>query len=601
MTGFILRNDVLRGLHKPFLLNLSLVSFVAGIITWQNIGDGGYGLDPGWIATLAQLAVVLPLPLLLVMGRVGRRARPSDLALPVPAQVFWQAHMYALLLATGVLVGANALAYWGLESLLLRVSDRPQPGLVAGLQLVLRPGAVSLLLVAVVVSWRPGLANPSEAGGWSTLRLVVGIAALVATGLLIWLPAWVCLLPVVAAPILVRRSQRLIGPSFTMASNGRAAGAKTDGVELGGDWNPVVSSPWQMHGFVLRSLFKGPGSMLVMVAIVLAVGLALSGVFTPRSGIDAVRVSNFFLIVYVLFTPAGTFIARMGRVDHLPIARRSLLAWLVLPPMVCLCVGYGVGMIGQRGAEPADELMLFNNDSENYGLKLPPRYFDTVWSPNELVTDAAWGESQKQESWQVMVGLPLYLVKSFSTPEGSTLDFVAWQISRAVTAVYGQEISPDEIATRYLETDQNGRVAMNEGGLTLQQDYPDLRPVGNGPVFVTLIGSLFLVWGVVLWVFLRLHRISILFQRTKDIFIGVMSTLMVLHVATSVGMIIGWYDGDIIYGLIMANVRGLATGGTAGVLIVWVVVGLLLLAVARVVDGAFAKLEAQRKCGTECA
>lgn len=591
MLGLVRRNAAFRGLSKPLLLSVLTAMFVGNLMAFSAGPEDGPVFDVRWLNLAGQIALVLPAIFVMSLGQAGGRARRAELSLPLPAISLWRAHFVALAVAVGMILALTFAALVGLGHLLTDATDRFQPDLLAGLQLVVRPGAVCFGVVALLAAWRPGLARPELAAGWTRWRLGLGVGALLLVALLTLLPAALAVVPAMVGVLAVGRAQRLLGATLDLGAAAEPNGGSAARAPGQVDWSDVPAAPRTVHLLIIRTVLKCPSYLVFMTLLLVVIGIALSGFLTRDSDSDAMRLSSFFLIVYILFSPVGVFINSLHKLDHLPIARRVLLAWLLLPGSASLICGYGLGQLGLTLQPDRSTQMHFVNDVEGYGLKLPARYFDPVWDDTVPTVTAPWGETRALETWRVWPGLPLHLVKPYTTPDMASREFVAWQLSRAIAAVYGTEIPAAEVAERYLQTDDKGRTEVVPGGLTLRADYPDLSPAAGGPVFFVLVGSLLSATLLLLWSFFGALSRAVLRRHAKAGFIGVMSGLMVLHLAVFVGQITGLYNEDIVFGLVLGQIQALGDLGVVG----WLAAGggliLLLGLLGRGVERAFAGLE----------
>jgi hypothetical protein len=96
---------------------------------------------------------------------------------------------------------------------------------------------------------------------------------------------------------------------------------------------------------------------------------------------------------------------------------------------------------------------------------------------------------------------------------------VALQISRAVEAVYGRRIATSEIRERYLEI-EGDEVVPKGDRLTLRADYPDLEPLGQGPVLPFFLLATALPFLLLTALFLRTYRASLSSRWSKVVWIG---------------------------------------------------------------------------------
>jgi len=279
-------------------------------------------------------------------------------------------------------------------------------------------------------------------------------------------------------------------------------------------------------------------------------------------------------------------------VDHLPIDRRVLLRWLVIPVAGAFVLGYGTGRILETISPDRSEKILFQNEEESYGVRVPSAYFDfTIASGPNLVT-TPWGETHEVMTRRVFKGLPGWLWKSFGTPKGASREFVAWQISRAAAAIYGLEIEPEEISSRYLESDLQGRVTVRPEGLTLAADYPSARPVSLGPLFPLLVGGEFVMLLVVLALYFQVFKPGVTIRKSRVVFWLLIGGLMALHLAAFPFFVMDWTKEWLIYGFWTGRLRELGALGPVGYGGAWLGMILLVGAAWRWAQKCFLAVEA---------
>ena len=181
----------------------------------------------------------------------------------------------------------------------------------------------------------------------------------------------------------------------------------------------------------------------------------------------------------------------------------------------------------------------------------------------------------------------------FSASAENSADFVAWQISRAVEAVYGRSIPYEEIRERYLETTPGGGASLRDpGGLTLLEDYPELHSGGEGPVFpvvLTLTGLLFLALGAI---YFRAFRASVSDGARKGAFFAVLGLALVIHIAPFVAFISGFVEDWVLLGQAEAGILWLGRTVPGGDFGVGILCGLIFAAGYRLAQGAFERIEA---------
>jgi hypothetical protein len=215
---------------------------------------------------------------------------------------------------------------------------------------------------------------------------------------------------------------------------------------------------------------------------------------------DSQRFLYVPMAVYVLISFTAQPLSTLYLLDGLPIPRRRVWNVLVIPYLAVLLAGYGLGMavIALRADTAAKgEVIHFlenKHDGHTY-LYIPASSMKIAWDGEIPQTVSPWGGTHEAWSKPVHRWSRVRLYSPYHTPPGSSLEFVAWQMSRAAEAVYGETLKPDEIASRYLEKRADGSVALRGEKLTILKDNPSLRRVRHGgPVFPVLIGSVFVLW-----------------------------------------------------------------------------------------------------------
>ncbi len=282
------------------------------------------------------------------------------------------------------------------------------------------------------------------------------------------------------------------------------------------------------------------------------------------------------------------------------IARRLLLmvgilfGVLVIPPMLCVLLGYGAGRIGHGLlGERAQQIEYrgTETDSHHY-LFVPYGASEIAWDGVAPENASPWGESHPVASTSpIYRGSRVALYSPFSTPEGSSAEFVALQISRAVEAVYGTSIPPEAIRERYLETREDGEVILMTDGLTLAEDYPDLQAVGNPahtPILLLTAGlpSLLLLAGLFPTV-----RTGVPEIRQKVLFWLVAGLCLALYLGSFAVTMFRFMEPAVANGFFEISVRYLTVAVPGGATSIWIACVLLLLGAYRMAQRQFVKVE----------
>jgi hypothetical protein len=199
-------------------------------------------------------------------------------------------------------------------------------------------------------------------------------------------------------------------------------------------------------------------------------------------------------------------------VGHLPIARRRLAAWVLLPPLLAMGLGF-LGALAAWELDPgthwAQQVDLAkqrrageSKDAASDHVMVPGALLRPVLFParrsGSFVVTAPWGESATLRFEPLLPGLPLAFANPYDITPESSIDFVAWQLSRAVRDAYGAEVAPEEIRERYLSVLQ-GRVIGPFFDQRFGEDHPEIDHVDRPGAVGWSLGLLVLVWLVAGW------------------------------------------------------------------------------------------------------
>jgi hypothetical protein len=617
--ALIRRDPCFRGLFKWLLVAPMTCSVLMGVI-----GLLFYRLGPGFLqqdiyrATWLLGVVWLPMALFLLLGRTGVRCSDFDMALPITAKRLWLTHTISVFLS----VLAIAIASIGIVALhdLLRqrLTDGAFPNL--GAPALIFPTAAGLALAVIILQSRdPSLRTirRSRAALWSAIVVIMGIFGLIVV--LGVVSAFWMLVPVIAALVLGSRFIRTVPATFTIvprepdgAGDLRAPGARDGG---GHGWAAVqqrrerrgAAARWRVAMTVLSVLSRGvpPGALIKVsllpvlgAPIMLFWGFFMSGFFFEGSfsELDAVIIT-----AYVLFAFVGGPMEQLYFPYTVPVSRRQLFALIVLPGLVVLGAGYTVGKVWMAVDAATTEAIVYQTEPsdsvfppypfETPMLRVPIEYCAVAGDGDPPEIRAPWGETHEAFSVDVSRLEDARLYTPFGTPEGSSIDFVAWQISRAVEVVHGISIPPEEIRVRYLATDDEGRVVPSRSdGLTLLQDYPELRAPGRVPTaplaWLGVAGLFFLMVGA----YSRTFRATISIRGRKWVFFGILFGALAIHIvqfATNIIVTKPYVSA----GILKIGLGGLTRDLPGGELLLWGVCGAVVAACCWIAQRQFNRIE----------
>jgi hypothetical protein len=360
-------------------------------------------------------------------------------------------------------------------------------------------------------------------------------------------------------------------------------------------------SQWFLMRTVLRYLAKNSFAMLAPYPFIILWGLFMSGYLSGLGGIhDDFEYPFLMLAVFVQFNFLYLPLSLLHNLDALPVSRKFLCALIVLPGLVAFILGYGAGKLGIVHLDWPNQLVLYQKEDaglyvppylmKNPVVRVPAEYCRIAWNGRVPTISAPWGESHSAFQAPLYKDSRIVVYSPFSTEKESSSRFVAWQISRAISAIHGITIPPEEIKARYLVDSSDG-IALRDKGLTLLQDYPELQSQKPAiahavyPVFV--VALLFLLVAL----YLQAFRAGITDTARKWIYYGLLSLCLALHLAQAAAMISRFARPTAASALLKILNRQLAEALPGGNATVWGFSLLLCAALYWFVQSRFERIE----------
>jgi hypothetical protein len=620
VTFDLLRRDPsIQALPKWMLIAPLAASVLEGtrtmIFGWLVWRGGPVETTPPGDLLVLIFILWLPIALFLLFGRTGQRCTTFDLGMPLSARRLSNAHLLAVTLASLAVLVATAVIVRlrdGLVAVILDDAPIPPSNLLS----LSMPLVATVVLAVVLLQGRdPSLQTTSARRGNARFAVTTVVALYGLVVALAWLPAAVTLVPLVVAVVLALRFRRSVPEAFAVVPREAQDVAATPDAAAGpaDDWTPSRPRGSLLDRFrrnlsIVHVLSRGIGpGQLIEIPALLAFGypfIAIWGVM-----ISGMIFSESFwcwmliLTAYLLFAFLPAPMMQLYVFDPLPVSRRRLFACIVLPVLLLLSLGHGAGWIaGRLLDEPAPRVKFQEAVSESlvppYPLqpamvRVPVEHCRIAWNGRPPDNDSPWGESHPPWTIPLIRGGNAVLYSPFSTPEGSSPEFVALQISRAVETVYGRSVPPSEIMARYLEVDDGGTVVPSKaGGLTLRHDYPDLvepRRVTSFPLYMLLTTVLYLFTSCV---YLRSCRVTVSHRRRLVLFFALLGSMFALHLALTALFLTRVVRETVVSGLLKIFAKWLTEvlpGGTVGV---WIVCALLFWGTYRTAESEFERIEA---------
>ncbi len=570
MISVIKRHELTRKMPKLLLLNLAMVTLLAGLTVHEHVDNGDGLLFSKDLLIVVQIFVFLGAVGIMELPEARRRCREWELTFPVKSDFWWRSHFFSLILAGISMMLVYAIIPLGF--VWLRAVHDLQPVNIAQLvwDLWVLPTLAFLIVVNLFVLWKPNSLQLGWEKGqhWKFFVFVILMVLMVA------LCSWFGLTLVFLAPMALLfflNSRRRISVNLKQSDEWACEIEESVWVSA----NTQRTSRLLVHFIILRLLFKWPANWIAIIPIALFFGLMLGGFNPLTSDPYSMRFANVFLSIYILTSASGHFSKRQYLVDPLPIDRRTILAWLVVPIVMAMGFGYGGGRLIIQNSLSSESAFLFVTNEDEQAFSVPPRCFKFSPSQEGLGITAPWGETHTAHSIPWLESLSWRFYNPYSIPKGASERFAAWQIQRIVTDVYGEDISADIISERYLSTDSTGLVRVRKAGMNIEEDFDLQNAVSSGPIFPLVFGTVVTAFLLILAINFRALRWMVSIKRQQVLFWSIMMLLLLGHFG-AVFLLTTLTEGWILQGYILGTMQRWSQVQTGAVPIAY---GLALLAI----------------------
>ena len=546
--GLIRRNLATRGLWRWWGvcgISMALVQGMRVLRFHERIAD----LAPEESVWLTAAVIILPiLPFLINAGSVQRYS-PMEAALPLPTRRLWIAHVVALLLEGLAILAVLIGLLIGMDSVWAgRTEAGLMPSTAGLLPMVTHTAATVILAITLLCMIRPARMRLATTGKGHALMIGLLVAYSIGMIFLALLPIIFALILLLLSALLLWQTYGRLGAAIDFVFPRGAVGPSGDQVEEHG-WSEAALSPrggnptrfvlnaiWRslMHRYLAWFLYI----ILAFYGFMLSGGLAILGSsWDSRLGMIPM---TWYLLLLIL--PVG--LKKCDLLDAFPIPRRRIFAILALPAAACVLAGYAGGhILGVLKEEPTDKL-IYSEQECCHSLQLDLKYFEIDWDGVPPPVTSPWGEVHSARRIPVFRGLPPVIYKPYSAADSCSLEFLAYQVSRAAERVYGLQVDPYEIATRYFERTDGDSIRLKGEGLTLVEDYAPPRPSRLERLFPPLFDSsqgglfpmiAFLVgvpWLLLMALGAQIYRASISHVRRKWYLVALLGGVLAAHVGT---------------------------------------------------------------------
>ena len=552
----------------------------------------------------------------LLFGKARERCNALDLALPIPARRLWLAHVMALILLglmfLALIFGTLWILLWILSRAPVDLSLHRQ--VLAG---IFVPVAAGLVLIVVLLQRaRASLCQIPRSSAYtiySILLLCSGFALIV---LLAKLPLPATLLPLVISAYFVYKTYHSLPPAF--AWNPAHAHAGIGLPPASGDvaiLRSAEAAEWEMYSrrspmsgfrfgwFLIRLLYLNPTRNLLAAMFFFPVfflwGLMMSGFFAAWRDMELPQFAYIILSGYLLLSVLPAQMPQLSCVDSLPVSRRRLAAFLFIPGFLILAAGLGAGAIGTSILEGSQLQIHLQTSASSFippyrtkvpMVRVPAQYCKISWvgDPQDVVSP--WGESHPVWKYPLYSGSRIAVYSPFSTPEGSSPRYIAFQISRAIEAIYGASVPYQEILDHCLDISAD-QTAVLKNQDRLLADHPEWRLRGEIALTPFLLVAISLVYAVMVSIYLRACRAEVSDARRKAIFFAMAIATITVTAAQIALMIAQWIRPDPGAAFLRILMLGMVQTLPGGLLTTWILYALMLWAVYAFCRRQFCRVE----------
>ena len=503
--GLVQRDPAVRRLPYWTVAGLMLGVILSAMIRIQPPAEGAaHTIDTYGLGKMIFI-VWLCLGLFLGSADVPRRCARLDLGLPIPARRLWFARTLATVLGGAVLL-AIAIATSAGVNAWRGVSPWLPPAAGA---FVMDQAIVLLLAVALLRAYRPAQYAIEE-----RLRSLLGMLLLwlALLGWLYLLRAWgpaARLVTLAGALLLLAGTYRALPPSFALAAD------RPGNRALPARGLPFDRAPRRAVSRILARTFLLHWGFVITAPVIIVIAIYHAD-YSAR-GLNGLAMLPF--IWAVLHAVAAMPLARVLSFEPLPLPRRLLFHWLVLPGFALALASFFVAtllLFIQAEREPmivlgapdrnatADTVHIAGMSASapdwrkaqaingHSGIRVPYTFWDVAPADEATTIVSPWGERQPITATPIARGSRTVFFSPFQASVDRSPRFVAWQLSRAIERVYGRQIAPDSLRRRLLlETEAGGTRVRPEIG-AIRDAYPELRATAvwaRFPVMVALIGA----------------------------------------------------------------------------------------------------------------
>jgi hypothetical protein len=177
----------------------------------------------------------------------------------------------------------------------------------------------------------------------------------------------------------------------------------------------------------------------VWIYMLMVVGYSFS---TTIAYYESQRDNPFFFFMF-LWIWLAVYNAAIGvkRIDFLPISRKLLFAYAMVPSLVCIALGFGIGKI-TVASNPVKYMMIRFYD---HTIHYPDEFLEITKGGKAPLLMSPWGETFQARSYPLYRGSDIVVYKPFDCGRESSARFAMYQVDRAIEAVHGIPRDPHKV------------------------------------------------------------------------------------------------------------------------------------------------------------
>lgn len=204
--------------------------------------------------------------------------------------------------------------------------------------------------------------------------------------------------------------------------------------------SPVLT-PFRLHLNIARALINKWNFWLDCLMLVFYSLMVVSSYYNGS------RDDPWWLFGFIwIFAAIFQSLPMLRKIDFLPVSRSRLFAIAMLPIIISILAGMGIGWLSVA-LQSGEHRLISYYDSQ---LQIPKEFYGLTEDGPPPVLTSIWGEFHEPESYPLYKGSRVHVYKPFDTGPESSPRFIALQIDRAAETIHGIVRDPLE---RYEDLD----------------------------------------------------------------------------------------------------------------------------------------------------